>query len=117
MSPLFLQLYPSLQKRKNNNTLLNVKLVKLVFGAPIDIFQIQRKMAGTYTEGGTMIPPILFSAFQFINRHALDTTGIFRLSGSRLDLNHYVQQFNAGVFHDPILSTGIDPDAHDFYTR
>ncbi len=88
-----------------------------MFGAPIDIFQIQRKMNNVYTEGQSVIPPILIAAFQFLNRYALNITGIFRISGKKAEITTMVQQFNAGIIYDSILTTGVDPDDQEFFMK
>ncbi|KAL0491007.1 Rho GTPase-activating protein, partial [Acrasis kona] len=99
-----LQLFPPIQK------------IKKVFGAPLDAFQIMRKMSDVHSNNyNTLVPPFVLAALQFINAHALDETGIFRLSGNKSDCVQYIQDFNSGKYYNIILHSGVDIKDEEFY--
>lgn len=79
------------------------------------MFQIQRKLAGVYSSKHTLLPPALLASFQFLNLFGLDEQGLFRLSGNHTALQHHIQQFNSGMYHDHIISTGVDVNDSEFY--
>lgn len=67
------------------------------FGAPLENALVD----------GRSIPYIVEHCIEYIDRCALNVEGIFRLSGSQVQIDKYREQFNSGIMVD--LSNEIDP--------
>lgn len=76
--------------------LLSGSAPKQIFGGPL-----------TTAVNAQGIPPVMEKCIRYIEEKALDKEGIFRLSGSAIQISDYKKQFNSGV--DVNLNECLDP--------